>query len=357
MNLKKIVQVSIIILVVIGISLGIYLFFNNPTTLDNVTTAIFGDDQPTNTAPVIQEINLVAENEIFDYWVSNNFIYYITKSGEIVRISNSSQDVLNSQTLNKLNKIEPSFDGSRIIAKFNYPNLPTFSTFSVSTGNWTPLPEGVIAATWSPNSNELVYLDESSLNIYNPSTQKTTKVLNMTQKEVDLDWVSSSEVFLSTLPSIDNNSSLWSINLNTDRLTKLINEEAGLMMNWSKTDELGLKLHNEKRTAFTSLVSMDGNTLATFSFVTMPSKCIFDSPRIYCAIPNDIPEGVALPDDYLKRATYFDDGLYLIDISADSATILSNPDDLLIDADHLELFGENLLFKNRIDDRLYSLSL
>ncbi len=64
-----------------------------------------------------------------------------------------------------------------------------------------------------------------------------------------------------------------------------------------------------------------------------------------------------LPDDYLKRAVYFKDFIYQIDVSKNSFLEVFSASELVIDAVNLRISSNKLLFINRYDSRLYSLEL
>jgi len=359
MNWQKYVKITAAILIIGVIIYVAYLFLRETEVFQSVTTALLGQPQQPTTEITDEKLTVVFSEPVFDYWINkmDKSVYFSDEIGNISKISEGQAENISSQTLIKLNKIVPSFDGTRIFAKFNYPNMPTFSVFDTVTKNWQPLPATTIAAAWAPNSDELMYLDDKSLNITNFTSKKTSKVIDMTQKEVNLDWVSDSTVLISTVGSINTNSSLWSLNLKTKNIIPLIRDEQGLTTKWFQNNNLGIKLHNIKRMPFTSLVDTSGSVLATFNFVTMPSKCTAELTSLYCAVPNNLKSGINLPDDYLKKALYFSDTIYLIDSAADTATILYNPDTIEIDAEHLELFNGSLLFRNRIDGKIYNLKI
>jgi hypothetical protein len=49
--------------------------------------------------------------------------------------------------------------------------------------------------------------------------------------------------------------------------------------------------------------------------------------------------------------------LYEINLATAASKLLLENSDIIIDAEHLEFAGGKLLFKNRYDNKLYSLSL
>jgi hypothetical protein len=367
MTPKQILKIVLIVLLVAGIGWGAYYLFQNREVAQELITAVFPGTEKTEEAPTAgepeipeQKLNILLGEPIFDYWINKKSgqIYLVNESGQIGRITGQETELANSQTLSGLNKVLASFDGSFAFAKFNYPSLPTFSIFNTSNSSWQPINANVIAAAWSPNTSEIAYLDDKSLNIFNLATQRTRRVLDMTQKDAELQWISTSTILISQTPSVSVPATMWALNLSNNTLRPIFKDEAGLLVKWSTDSELGIKLHSEKRLPVLSLVNQSGQTFTTFNFATLPSKCLIQTNKVYCAVPKSVSEGVVLPDDYFKNAVYFDDILYAIDLSgATGVTELQLDQPITIDAEHLELLNGQLLFKNRLDGRLYGLKI
>jgi hypothetical protein len=367
MTLKRILKITALVLLLAGIGWGAYYLFQNREVAQELITSVFPGTEKTEEVPTTgepetpeQKLNSLTVGAIFDYWINKKTgqIYLVNESGQIGRIAGQEAELTNSQTLPGLNKIQPSFDGAFAVAKFNYPSLPTFSIFNTSNSSWQPINANVIAAAWSPNTSEIAYLDDKSLNILNLATQRTRKVLDMTQRDTELQWITPSTILISQTPTISLTATVWTLNLSNNTLRPLFRDEAGLLVKWSVDSELGIKLHSEKRLPVLSLVNQSGQTFTTFNFATIPSKCLIQENKIYCAVPKNIPEGVLLPDDYFKNAVYFDDSFYSIDLSgATGVTELQLDQPVVIDAEHLELLDGQLLFKNRLDGRLYGLKI
>lgn len=364
--MNKYLKIALVILIigaaVIG---GIYLWkaINSPG-------GIFATKEQETPAPITNlssKLKKVSDDEISDYWINSKTgaVYYLNTEGQIVKISTEGEKtIVNSQTLNQLNGIKISPDGTFIVAQFNYPSLPTFSLFDTVTGNWQPLPQNIISAAFSPNSQQLAYIENKENNgrlaVYNISSKKIQEIIKITQKDAELNWVKNDEIFLSQKPSFDLKTSLYSININDKTIKPLIKDEGGLDIVWSNNSGLGIQLKNTDKTTRSSIIDTSGNELATLSFVILPEKCLIDQSKIYCGVPQNLREGLHLPDDYYKKAVYFQDDLESIDLSNGQAFVLfNNRDNILIDAYRLSLnLGKNqLYFINRYDQKLYSLAL
>lgn len=364
--MKKYLKILSAILLVGAIGGGIYWFFQKTPAGQNFIGSVFPGTSKNgglgnNSADSAKEkFQIISAEPIFDYWINSKTgsIYYLNEAGQVLKKSDGSEELVNSQTLPKLNRLSASSDGGFAIAKFNYPDAITFSIFNTVTNSWQPLPAGTIAAAWSPtNSQELIYLDDKALKILNLVSQKTAEVMKLTQKEANLDWVNDSTVFLSVPAATEIVSTLWTIDISKKTLLPLFKEQFGLTANWSKNSDLGIKLYNLKGKPFLDLVDKKGTILDTFNFKTLPEKCSFNKSKLYCAVPKNISEAVRLPDDYYKKAVYFEDAIYLIDLSGAGVSELTANLPITIDAEHLEISGGKLFFKNRLDDKLYSLRI
>ena len=369
MNWKKYLKIILVIVAIGLMAWLIYFLFRKNPAIQNFVNLFPSSEKSGSGLNGGQEniakpkLQSLAENPIFDYWVSQKTgdIYYLNESGQVLKKTAEKEELVNSQTINKLNRIEPSSDGTYALGKFNYPQLPTFSIFNTVTNTWQALPANIIAAAWSANppagGQELIYADDRALKILNILTGKTKEIIKITQKELELTWLSPSTVLLGNQSIAGVPSNLWLLNLTTKNLVPFIQGESGLTIQWSKNKEFGIKLNNENRSPRTSLIDKNGSTLITFSFVTLPSKCLITEKKIYCAVSKNINEGILLPDDYYKKSVYFDDDFYLINLGDGSVNEMKTDSNLIIDAEHLEISGGKLFFKNRLDDKLYSLEL
>ena len=149
------------------------------------------------------------------------------------------------------------------------------------------------------------------------------------------------------------------IDINKKTLIALGTEVNGLMMKWSADGKAGLQFssQSEGREGRLNLINEQGAVQAVLDFITLPDKCFIFQPKIYCAVPESIPAKTVLPDDYLKRAVYFRDVFYQIDITQNSLSEILAGIEPTLDATRLNLVDNKLLFINRYDNGLYQLEL
>lgn len=371
MAFKRILKIILIIVVIAGIGFGGYYVWQkikagkviSPAALPSTGSEVTSPQQPSATNQPL--LKIMIDKEIFDYWTNSQtgVVYYLDAAGQIFKISNGEPELVSSQTINNLNSVLASPDGTLLMIKFNYPLKPTFSIFDSITASWLPLPENTISAawaSWASTSQQVVYLENKDssgrIAVLNTSSKKIKEIAKITQKDLNLYWIKTDELLLSPSPTADLASSLYSLNIAKKTIKPLIKDEKGLDIKWSKQGDIGLKLAVINNKIVLSVIDSAGNTTADLSFITLPGKCVFEQRRVYCAVPRDIPDGIKLPDDYYKKVIYFQDDFYLIDLdTGNAAPILIATDN--IDAYRLTIENNQLLFINRYDQKLYSLKL
>ena len=203
----------------------------------------------------------------------------------------------------------------------------------------------------------------------NLADQKTRELSKMSQEDLDLHWRADSKILLTS--NLNSAVKVWVWDLGKKTIAPFL-RESEMTINWSKDDKFGIKLNTVNGTPRTALIDGNGNILSEFTFKTLPSKCLISESdsataksdlasqetKVYCAIPKNIPTRTKLPEDYYKKAVYFEDVFYAINLSTGGfSEIPTENSNLAIDADHLEIYNNTLYFKNRLDEKLYSLQL
>lgn len=375
------------LLIIIFIILGAAVYFgwqnlqvilnppDNDSLGDNATTTITipivsdqvmattTSDQPAPVA-VLKPVS-ISDQSIFDYWVLNaatsSKIFYINSEGQIMQVNEDSDELISSSAIQGLQSIKSSNDGKWTLIKAGAMNNPQFSIFNSETNIWQQL-NNVTAADFSPDNKKVAYLDTSN-NLMNKSLTSTKakpiKIMAITQEDFDLEWLSTDRILLVPKPSYKFTGQIWSINIK-NLVLSLIAEGPGLIVNWADDGKSGIKsVSLNKKSPEMSLIDDKGAMKASLDFKTTPDKCLIKQTKIYCAIPQGHNALVdpSLPDDYLKRAVYFKDSIYVVDMVSNSYNQVFDGNDPIIDATHLSLAGNVLLFINRYDSKLYKLEL
>jgi hypothetical protein len=386
--MKKIIIILGILMAVAAMAAGIYFAWKNykavmtPPSLGErpvVENQQIGGERQAGAPAVAKPILKVLSDEpIFDYWIRTatsslagsttttivvSEILYFNPEGKIIKANEGEDEIFYSQTLENLQSVKASPDGKFVLLKYGDLNKPQFSLLNTETKVRRDL-TNITAAAFSPDSKKIAYLEDTApANLVIKDLiglkPKTTKLLSISEKDFDLTWLTAEKILLVPKPSFEYESQLWAIDIKTKTLSLIVSGR-GLITNWSNDGKIGLFFRvGQNRQSQLSLIASSGAILGNLDFVTLPQKCLLAEAALYCGLPqsyNSIIEPT-LPDDYLKRAVYFSDAIYQIDINQNSFQLIFAQDEPAIDATHLSLLGRQLIFINRYDNKLYSLEL
>lgn len=373
----------IIISVVIGIlALGAGIYFawqkSRQQTIPAVSTPFVNEGGIQAPAPAVGATNklvVVSKNAAIDYWVMNatstvatstNLIFYITVNGNIFKINGHEEEIVSDLQISALQGIKASNDGKIVLIKSGSGDNLRFDLFDSSRNVWLKPILEIASADLSPDGKQVVYLTSNGQKSaalmtqeINAPKKKPSQILSINQIDFDLKWLELNKILLIPKPSINYNSEIWQVDVKTKILSRLMSAN-GLMVNWAKLGETAVRFFSSGRDYTLDFIDNKGNIRGVFQFKTLPNKCLIASPaQIYCAIPRDqdVFSRLIFPDDYLKRAVYFQDSVYLIDFAQNQFYPLFDADEPIIDAANLSVFNGQLLFINRYDGKIYGLEI
>ncbi len=337
-----------------------------------------------------EKLQIMSDQTAFDYWTTGDFlnknatttatstilsdisnqIFYFNESRQILKaVDNKEDEMISDRTIENMQSIEANKDGSLVIVKYGADNnSPLFEIFDISKKVWTVF-ENISALTFSPNGNQIAYL-ENSANSNSMSNlvikdlidkkPKTTKIISFNQKDFNLKWLLADKILLISKPSYQIEGEIWEVNIKKKTL-KMFDSGNGLAVNWAKDASFGLKMTTDQKGSGTlNLIDNIGALKANLGFFTLPEKCLVNLVKIYCGLSQSYttikkPE---LPDDYLKKAVYYSDYLYEIDVATNAFSLIFSNPNFNIDFFRLSLFNNNsLIFINRYDNKVYKLNL
>ena len=168
------------------------------------------------------------------------------------------------------------------------------------------------------------------------------------------------DTFIIERPSNLVRTSLWTINTSTKTVSRIAGPSFGLMARWSKNGRYVFTMSADQAGALTlSFIDTKTKTTTPLRIATLPSKCfIMDSaPIMYCGVPQGAPEGVVLPDDYLKNKFVSTDRIMKIDFKTPKVTELWSGTSESLDIQNPALIGNVLFFTNKTDDSVWKLAL
>ena len=405
MTKKKIFIIIGVALAVIAVGFGIYFavkktkeIMTPPGAESGIPSGYFGSgvsgistqgvSVPVISAEKKEKIQIMSDQPIFDYWTTDDFlnknatttatstilsdisnqIFYFNESGQILKaVDNKDDEIISDRIIENIQSIEANKDGSLVIVKYGANNFPQFEIFDVAKKVWTVL-ENMSALTFSPNGNQIAYLEKTNNNSVNTNLAikdllgkkpKTTKIISFNQKDFNLKWLTADKILLTPKPSYQAVGEIWAVDIKKKTIN-FFNGDTGIMVNWAKDGSIGLKMgSNQKGEGKLNLMGNDGIIKANLDFFTLPEKCFVSLVKIYCGLSQSqtVIKNPALPDDYLKKAVYYSDYLYEIDIPTNSYSLIFSDPNFNIDFSDLSLFNNNLMFINRYDKKLYKLNL
>lgn len=368
--MKKIIITIIIILAIISLGLGIYFAWQK--TQQILTPPTIGQQPSLDEQTALlskARLGIISDQPIFDYWVSNstssgetNEIFYLNQTGQVLKIKDGADEIVSSESINNIQSIENRNNSQVVLIKFGDIASPQFKIFNTETKIWQPLLD-VSAAALSPDSQNIAYLQNNGDLIIRDlfgAKPKTAKIISINQEDLGLYWLNSEKILLVPKPSYQYQSQIWAVDIKKKTIDVLSSGQ-GLIIKWSSDGQLGLRFQVDQGRwpPQLNLIDNKGFVKANLNFPTLPDKCYISQPMIYCAIPlmHNLIKEPLLPDDYFKRAVYFKDAIYAIDMEENLFELLFTESEPVLDVSRLSFTDNKLIFVNRYDNKLYSLEL
>ncbi len=229
------------------------------------------------------------------------------------------------------------------------PGLPEKKPIPVSLDEISADPVKVLNT-----EEQLAYLATSTIRELNPDK------LFFAPKDSRAYPYGKNDMFVIERPSNLVRTSLWTINTSTKTVSRIAGPSFGLMARWSKNGRYVFTMSADQAGALTlSFIDTKTKTTTPLRIATLPSKCfIMDaSPIMYCGVPQGAPEGVVLPDDYLKNKFASTDRIVKIDFKTPKVTELWSGTSESLDIQNPAVIGTNLFFTNKTDDSVWKLAL
>ncbi|MBU6500453.1 MAG: hypothetical protein KGJ89_01315 [Patescibacteria group bacterium] len=357
---------------------------------------------PTPTISAGQKFGVISQSSAINFYVdAQNNAILVRPTGQIIKVSSGNPSVLSSSAIAGLIRADFSYDGKKILAVFGDSSNPQESVFDIDSKSWQPLAQGLLSTTWSPDDYKIAYfsningssaLSLQTLDISN-SKAKAVELMKLNVQDQILDWISPNNIIMSDRGSAFTSGSVWLIDTKNKTLSQLVNGYSGMESIWSRSAGMGLLLSGNSLTNVggkLSLTNPEGNVINSLTFLTLPSKCTFDTEiqnptstvststtatttksaaqkqppvtvknYLYCAVPRDSQKlsVSSLPDDYEKMALFTLDNFYKIDLSSGNVTSVFADLNQKLDAKNLGVFNNTLLFINRYDSLVYAISL
>ncbi|MST04321.1 MAG: hypothetical protein EXS49_02015 [Candidatus Pacebacteria bacterium] len=368
--MKKIILIILIALLGFGIFYFFYLRGEDGLKNETQNTDLPGSSEAkNNTSNTVAGKNEPLRykklaDDVFSYFLREDGVYEIKNDGKIYLLQGTLEpQEISDYRINNLYEIKTSPDNNYLLASYRDNNDYKFPYFDVKKKIWIPLPDETISADLSPSSKELAYIIERNsgnvLFVKDLIKNQTREIAKINLSEVDLKWMDTSRILFTEKESRTVASRVWVFNLKTKDLQALnANGEKRLTMSWFDNNNFGLKFSEKDQKGVISFINKDVAEISVESISTLPSKCTYlGEKKMVCGVFKEIPAGVFLPDDYMKRKFYSDDDLYLWNPSMGTKSIIKTGIADQVDFDQLSATGTKLYFINRIDKALYQLDI
>ena len=230
------------------------------------------------------------------------------------------------------------------------PGLPiekTPSLSSLTTNNLEPIK---VLAT----EEQLAYLATSTIREVN------TEKLFFAPHDSNAFPYGKSDIFIIERPSSLVRTSLWTINTTAKTVARVAGPSFGLMARWSKNGRYVFTMSVDAANALSlSFIDMKLKNATPLRIATFSSKCFImdNTPIMYCGVPQGAPEGIILPDDYLKGKFISVDRIVKIDFKTPKVTELWNGKSESLDIQNPAVIGKELFFTNKTDDSVWKFSI
>jgi len=375
MPLKRILIILIILLILVVGALGVYNFFIKepiPSEKESDSEEALNGEKDTSVSQA--DIKTISQEPILNPAIEGQKVKYYLKSNGNVFESNfdgSDKIRISSNVLQNLLKVLWSQNKDKVIAIFEENGLIKKYFYDYNTGNSVLLDHDISYLSWSPEQDKIAYqyynpqTEDNNISIANSDGSEWNNIFQTRMQNLIVEWPNSSQISIRTRPSGLAQSVVYTIEIDSNNLQKII-ENYGLTALWSPTGDklLFSETNSQGKNLKLKIADLSNQAIKELNFVTLPEKCVWsqDNRTLFCAVPKEISDSVVLPDDYYKKSIYFADEFWQISLETEEAVkiyILTDKDKITYDAIELLLSPSEdyLLFINRKNEFLYSLEL
>jgi hypothetical protein len=372
--LKKIFIISSSLLLVILFFGGIYLFAFKKDSLPIQST----QSSAVNVSKSNSLIAAISDGPVLAPTLTgdgSNVKYYSKNDGKTYQtdLDGNNKKTLSEKTLPGLESVLWSPDKNKVITKTKFlSGYSQFGFYDYSTSTGSLLSGNIDAVTWQSDSRIIYkYFDSTtksgSLNISDPNGKNWTKLTPINTKYISMTPIPKSGL-LSVWNSPDANTEtiLGTVSILGGETKTLFSGNFGTDYLWSNDGNYVLFSSSDKKGGTKTslyLLNNQGKDYRALNIPTFASKCIWskDNKTIYYALPGSIPDNSILPNDYINGKISTTDTFWRVDITTGEKTRLVDLDKIKGQLDVTSLFLNSnesfLFFVNRIDNRLYKMSL
>ncbi len=381
MDRKKIIIISSIgagVLILIGILIYLIIPKSSPAEQPALSGSPMastpsGDNLSSSQNSILNEI--LPANIVSFVWSDINQKFTAISSSGFLYSINPSDFAVSTTTnfgVSGIIKVVWSPNKSKAVVYRNENGVLKKFYFDAISQNITPLGDQIGSVTFSPKSDQILYVFnqlqnsvlKSFLSISNPDGTKWKNLSAFSMPDTLLYWPSGIKAYAISPASGLLPNSVYSIDVKTGALQKFLAEQNGQQIKFSPSGNGLLYSFVDSRGKNLQLFykNLKTNSDTLLPIKTLPEKCSFDKTEenVFCAAPNKISSSAIMPDDYYSNKLNLDDNLWVYNIQSNSASqIISSENITPINIKMLEVSPDNsyIIFISQKDDRLFRLQI
>ena len=326
-----------------------------------------------------QKLYRISKEPVFAPWVSQDgaSVRYATRGGGAFWQSDTeglSHDILANPPVENLVDVVWAPDGKTAILKYaNDAGEARTGLFTFADKSVKELNQFMRSVAFSPSGDRIVYNylntqnGDNTIAVSNPDGSKFKTLYQPIFSGFALMWPREEAVLVQTSPSYASETHLFALDTRVGAITKVLPKNFfGLASLWSPDGNRALfsRVSGEGE-ILPSLVGTLAQTQPRdlFEFTTLAEKCAWrtNSLAVICGIPQEIPFGLKLPDDYYKGAFVSVDAIKEVNVQTFEVRTISRAEELFpnLDIQNPVVVPDNsrMVFVNRDDGYLYALRL
>jgi hypothetical protein len=382
---KKIFIISAIALGIVLIFLGVYNFvFRSANSESNKMPGPAANILPGNSSQNGEKLksdekiylaiddavlspSLNQKTEVIRYYSLNNKGFFSFDA------ANKTKSKINGEEVSGLKNIIWSSSGEKAILKINKDGKDSLTLYNLDDQTKKELKGGVDNVVWANLGDKIIYKyfdsrsQKKSVNIANPDGSNWSKLADVTWRNVSLAQIpNSSLISFWNFPNAFEDTTLEIVGISGGEIKKIFSGRFGADYLWSPDGGKVLISSSDSKGGskmFLGIANKNGGEYQNLNAPTLVSKCAWDKDNVnvYCALPNSIPEGSVMPNDYQENKFTTVDTFWKINVTNGKKERVAELNDIKNDYDATGLFlssGEDILFfVNRIDGKLYGIDL
>lgn len=277
--------------------------------------------------------------------ITSEFIRYVLKdNGNIFETSTSTATTtrITNKTLPKIQEAFFNTAGDGVIVRniigddtiqTRYLSLkpdPTAPTSTILLVSSTDLPTNITEMTLSPDKAKIFYIrnDGPRGSIINFDGSAKISTFDSPFREWLVQWMTAGTILLNTKPSTLASGYLYTLDVKTSSVKKVLGDITGLTTLASKDGQNLAYTSTADNTLQLNYYNFKDGTSRNLFAQTLPEKCVWGNKFtlvIYCAVPQNVSNQNSYPDDWYLGLVHFNDVIWRINLRTGENKMIVDP--------------------------------